>query len=164
MLRAKGLKFAALSWPLKAYQGKLWAMRKPEIGQFDSDHLRLMTKGVELYNKRHFWECHEELEHHWLEARGENARYIFWAVIQVAAALVHFETKNLIGVQGMLKKARDKIRRARESHVESDILHYNLNWTTFCELVESSPVAGSLADYEKLANFRFPAPEEWRYS
>ncbi len=139
-------------------------MKKPEIGQFDSEHLRHMTKGIELYNSSFYWECHEELEHHWLEARGDNARYIYWAVIQVAAALVHYETKNLIGVQGMLKKARDKIRRARESHVESDILHYNLNWATFSRLVESSPVAGEMSEYDELVNFRFPSPQDWRYS
>lgn len=138
-------------------------MKKPEIGQFDSEHLRHMAKGVELYNNGFYWECHEELEHHWLEARGDNARYIYWAVIQVAAALVHYETENLIGVQGMLKKARDKIRRARESHVESDILHYNLDWVNFSKLVERSPLAGEMSDYDKLAKFKFPAPKDWRF-
>ena len=44
-----------------------------------------------------YWECHEELEHHWLEDAGDNARLIYWAVIQVAAAMYHFRDDNLKG-------------------------------------------------------------------
>ena len=134
------------------------------IGKFDAENLKVMEKGIELFNARYYWECHEELEHHWLESRGDNARYIYWAVIQVAAAMVHFETDNLIGVQGMLKKARDKIRRGRESHVESDILLYNLDWVRFSKLVEMGPEKGELDEYQAIYRFQFPSPAQWRYT
>ena len=138
-------------------------MESPTAGQFDRDHLTVMRQGIVLFNTRYYWECHEELEHHWLEARGDNARYVYWAVIQVAAALVHYETKNLTGVQGMLKKAREKIRQVQLTYVESDLLRYNLDWTRSSELVLSSPVAGEIADYEPIYRYQFPHPDSWRY-
>ena len=72
-----------------------------------------------MFNEQKYWECHEELEHHWLEDSGDNARLIYWAVIQVAAAMYHYRDKNLIGVQGLLKKARDKLVRAEKNKVET---------------------------------------------
>lgn len=136
---------------------------KAQVGQFGAEHLLVMKHAIELFNTRFYWECHEELEHHWLEARGDNARYVYWAVIQVAAALVHYETKNLTGVQGMLGKAREKIKRARESYVESEILRYNLDWVNFSKLIENSPEKGELSEYENIYLYQFPKPDMWRY-
>lgn len=134
-----------------------------QVGQFDASHLQDMKRGIELFNDRFYWECHEELEHHWLELRGDSCRLIFWAVIQVAAALVHYEMNNLSGVQGMLGKARDKIRKAKDACVASELLYRNLDWRHFCELVESAPLNGELEDYKEIAQFQFPSPAKWSF-
>lgn len=52
------------------------------FGQFTKEHLCDVRKGVVLFNQQKYWECHEELEHHWLESRGDNARLVYWAVIK----------------------------------------------------------------------------------
>ena len=80
-------------------------------GQFTPEHFEKMRKGVELFNEQKYWECHEELEHHWLEDAGDNARLIYWAVIQVAAAMYHYRDENLQGVHGLIYKAKDKLNR-----------------------------------------------------
>ena len=72
-----------------------------EYGQFSESHLLKIRKGVEFYNVRKYWECHEELEDHWLEDRGDNARYVYWVIIQAATALFHYEDGNLAGATGM---------------------------------------------------------------
>ena len=71
-------------------------------GQFSPEHFEKMKKGIELFNQQMYWECHEELEHHWLEDAGDNARLIYWSVIQVAAAMYHFRDENMEGVHGLL--------------------------------------------------------------
>ena len=40
------------------------------FGQFTPEHFEKMKKGVQLFNEQKYWECHEELEHHWLEDAG----------------------------------------------------------------------------------------------
>ena len=54
---------------------------------FDQTHLAIMEQGIYLFNAQKYWECHEELEHHWLEEPGP-IRNVYWAVIQVAASMM----------------------------------------------------------------------------
>lgn len=77
-------------------------------GQFQIEHLRKIKKGIELFNKGKYWQCHEELEDHWLEDRGDNARYVYWTIIQIATALFHALDKNINGALGQIEKAQKK--------------------------------------------------------
>ena len=45
-----------------------------------------MREGVELFNQQMYWECHESLEDVWMEDKGDLARNVYWAVIQVVLA------------------------------------------------------------------------------
>ena len=59
------------------------------MSQFSLSELEKMSEAVRLFNAQKYWECHEELEHHWLEEPGP-LRNVYWAVIQVAAAMIHY--------------------------------------------------------------------------
>ena len=128
-------------------------------GQFTPEHFDKMRKGIELFNEQKYWECHEELEHHWLEDAGDNARLIYWAVIQVAAAMYHYRDDNLEGVHGLLYKAKDKLGRGIQNKVETEYLLSHVNWNEFRRLVLSSPKKGKLSEYENIYNFRFKLKE-----
>ena len=130
-------------------------MNNYHYGQFTPEHFEKMKEGILLFNEQKYWECHEELEHHWLEDSGDNARLIYWAVIQVAAAMYHYRDKNLIGVQGLLKKARDKLVRAEKNKVETPFLFDKINWQEFREMTLSSKEEGSIDEYDHIYHFRF---------
>ena len=125
------------------------------FGQFGPEHFDKMKAGVSLFNEQKYWECHEELEHHWLEDAGDNARLIYWAIIQVAAAMYHYRDGNLEGVHGLLFKAKNKLQRASDHKVETDYLLEHINWQEFRKLIINSPERGELLEYQEIYDFRF---------
>lgn len=123
---------------------------------FDATHLEKALPGVKCFNDQHYWECHEELEHAWLEDRQDPARYIYWAIIQVAASMVHYREGRLVGTVGMMNKAREKFKKARELHVVTDIVEKQLDWSELEALVMSMPEKPETIDcFEPIWNFRF---------
>jgi predicted metal-dependent hydrolase len=122
---------------------------------FQREHLNKMAPGIASFNAQKYWECHEELEEVWLEDRGDPARLVYWAVIQVAASLVHYREKNLIGARGMILKAKDKIERCHKEFVLSDLAYQYLDWDQFEKLVKKVPNEPALEDFEELFQFRF---------
>ena len=91
-----------------------------------------------------------------MEDKGDQGRDVYWAVIQVAAACIHYRDGNLIGAKGMVSKAKEKFRRCRERQVLTDLAFKYLDWDEFEALVmkirDSDPV---LEDFDDLYNFRF---------
>ncbi|OUR98943.1 hypothetical protein A9Q84_05895 [Halobacteriovorax marinus] len=130
-------------------------------GQFTDSHLNLLKKGIELYNIEHFWECHEEIEDLWLEDYGDNARYVYWVIIQVATSLYHYLDGNLAGAEGMIRKAKRKLDTCEEKRVETELLEKFLDWSEFKKLVREIPEKSSLDDYNKLHRFKFKNPDVW---
>ena len=95
-----------------------------------------MKKGIEFFNAKKFWECHEELEHHWLQTPDGPVRYVYWAVIQVATTLVHYHNQNLPGARGQVAKAKEKFQKTEGV---GGVLEEYLSWPTLRSLVEKIP-------------------------
>lgn len=116
-----------------------------------------MSHGIHLYNEQKYWECHEAFEDLWAEDAHDPVRNIYWAIIQVAAACIHYRDKNLIGAQGMITKAKEKFRRSRDLHIVNDLILRHLDWNELEETVMAIPEGkhSSLEDFAKLFNFRF---------
>lgn len=131
------------------------------MGQFDRAHLQIMEEGIRLFNAQKYWECHEDLEHHWMEEPG-GIRNIYWAVIQVAAAMIHYRNENLVGAQGLIKKSLQKFDRCEQFKIESDLLYQNLSWAELKKLVREVPVESDLSHFKKLYEFRFKDPSTWK--
>ena len=122
-----------------------------------------MQHGVALFNRRHYWECHEALEDIWLEDRGNPVRYVYWAVIQVACCLLHHRDGNLAGAEGMLEKAKGKLERWNREESENPLLERNLCWSVLSGAVFGVEKGAVLEDYDNLARFRFKEPQDWEY-
>lgn len=55
-----------------------------------------LLKGIEEFNQRLFFECHETLEEIWLEEHGKD-REFYQGIIQIAAGYFKWEQGVLIG-------------------------------------------------------------------
>jgi uncharacterized protein len=125
---------------------------------FGPAHLQKMQEGLERFNRQHYWECHESLEEIWLEDRTDPVRNVYWAIIQVAASMVHFREQNLVGATGMLNKSREKFKRCRDLGVVSPLLETSLSWSHLEGLVTAVPSEPTeLAPFQAIFDFRFPA-------
>lgn len=125
-------------------------------GQFSLEHLQKMKEGIELFNEQKYWECHESFEHLWLEDRQDDARNVYWAIIQVAAACIHYRDSNLPGAQGMIAKAKEKFRRCHEKNVLTALVHERLDWDRLEKIVGRIPDSQpALEDFKELFEFRF---------
>ena len=82
-------------------------------------------------------------------------------LLQVAAALIHYRDRNQAGAEGMIAKAKDKLRRCRERGVETPLLERDLDWARFRGLVEGVPDPPEFADFDELHGFKFPDPGGW---
>jgi len=124
---------------------------------FGPEHLIKMKEGLQLFNEQKYWECHEALEEIWLEDRNDPIRNVYWAVIQVAAACIHYRDNNLIGAQGMIKKSKEKFKRCRDLHLLNSFLEIQLSWLELERLVNKIPEAdqSTLKDFKNLFEFRF---------
>jgi hypothetical protein len=129
---------------------------KYDYGQFSPEHLEKMQEGVELFNEQKYWECHESLEDVWMEDRGDLARNVYWAVIQVAAACIHYRDSKIVGAQGMIVKAKEKFLRCREKLILTPLAFDYLDWEELDKLVMEIPAKDAkLEDFAKLYEFRF---------
>jgi hypothetical protein len=129
---------------------------KYDYGQFSPEHLEKMQEGVELFNEQKYWECHESLEDVWMEDRGDLARNVYWAVIQVAAACIHYRDSKIVGAQGMIVKAKEKFLRCREKLILTPLAFDYLDWEELEKLVMEIPAKDAkLEDFAKLYEFRF---------
>lgn len=131
------------------------------MSQFSEAHLQIIAEGVRLFNAQKYWECHEDLEHYWLEESGP-IRNIYWAVIQVAAAMIHYRDQNIIGAKGLIVKAKQKFDRCEQFKIESELLENNLSWTELKKMVRLVPEEPELEDFKNLFEFRFKDPSIWK--
>ena len=134
------------------------------MSQFDQTHLAAMEQGILFFNAQKYWECHEDLEHHWLEEPGP-LRNVYWAVIQVAAAMIHFRESNLIGARGLIFKAKQKFDRCEQFNIESELLRTELSWNELKKMVRKIPRSedSKLEDFAELYEFRFKDPSLWKW-
>jgi hypothetical protein len=126
-----------------------------KYGQFSPEHLKKIREGIELFNEQKYWECHEILEDLWIEDTQDSARFIYWAIIQVAAACIHYRDHNLVGARGLVNKAREKFQKAREKNALTDLVFQYLDWEELEQLVMTIPQNPELEDFHSLFNFRF---------
>jgi predicted metal-dependent hydrolase len=68
----------------------------------------LLKKGIQLFNNRDFFQCHEVLEEAWTKEVGPR-RLFLQALIHIAVAFYHFGRANPVGGSSQLKKGIHKL-------------------------------------------------------
>ena len=69
--------------------------------------------GIELFNRGHFFECHEALEDAWRRELGP-CRLLYQAILQLGVALYHVQKGNTAGARKVLMRARKKLDQLPE--------------------------------------------------
>ena len=64
--------------------------------------------GIALFNQGNFYEAHEVLEDVWRETSGPQKSFL-QALIQIAVALHHHSTGNVVGARSLLAKASRRL-------------------------------------------------------
>jgi uncharacterized protein len=65
-------------------------------------------RGIELFNAKEFYECHEVLEDVWRPSRGAE-RYFLQALIHFALGFYHHQQGNPVGAALQLRKGLRKL-------------------------------------------------------
>lgn len=68
----------------------------------------LVDRGIELFNRGEFFECHEVLEEAWTPERGPR-RLFLQSLIHVAVGFYHARRGNPVGACRQLRKALRKM-------------------------------------------------------
>ncbi len=64
--------------------------------------------GVELFNRKEFFDCHDAFEELWMEERGER-RLFLQALIQAAVGCYHLQNGNTTGAISQYHKSLAKL-------------------------------------------------------
>ena len=70
---------------------------------------KLFLEGINLFNKKEFYEAHEYWEELWLEYHLDDKKFI-QALIQLTVAYYHLSTGNTKGAKSLLNKSLDKMK------------------------------------------------------
>ena len=68
-------------------------------------------RGLDLFNRRFYYECHDLWEEVWAEAKGKE-KLFYQALIMSAVSLYHFGNENLEGALSCHRKAGERFRPA----------------------------------------------------
>ncbi len=78
-----------------------------------TERMRLQQAADE-FNRRDWFRCHETLETLWADSRGER-RQFYQGILQIAAALHHWQSGNYRGAMVLLDKGAVRLRRFTSS-------------------------------------------------
>jgi hypothetical protein len=79
-------------------------------------------RGLELFNERKFFECHDVIEALWLETdRSDPYRDLYKGVIQAAAAIYQHERGIPSGARGLFETSLSNLERYRPEALGLDV-------------------------------------------
>lgn len=68
-----------------------------------------LLRGINEFNKRQFFECHETLEEAWIE-ETDPLRYLYQGILQVGVGFYHLRRGNFRGASGLLARGLELLR------------------------------------------------------
>lgn len=80
----------------------------------------ILNYGIELFNSGKYYKCHDVMEHLWGHGT-DSLRPFYQGILQLAVALYHFENKNTIGAESLLKSGMALLENFRASKRDIDV-------------------------------------------
>ena len=87
----------------------------------------IFWQGIEQFNQRQFYYCHDTLESIWLES-SEPDKTFYQSILQIAVGCYHLERSNWKGAVTLLGEGIKKLRDYQPSYEGVEV----------CELLDSS--------------------------
>jgi predicted metal-dependent hydrolase len=103
-----------------------------------------LAKGIDEFNERLFFECHETLEEIWLEEHGED-RLFYQGLIQVAAGYLKWEQGVLIGAIKLWHRGLEKLDGYPAIHLGVDLGSFTHEVKAHLAVVEAAHARGENA-------------------
>jgi predicted metal-dependent hydrolase len=79
-----------------------------------------LVKGIDEFNQRLYFECHETLEEIWLEDHGED-RQFYQGIIQIAVGYFKSEQGVLRGAIKLMRSGLEKITAYSPAHLGVEV-------------------------------------------
>ena len=99
----------------------------------------LFLNGVDLFNKRQFYDAHEYWEELWLEYHLDDKKFI-QALIQLTVGYYHLSTGNLKGARSLFNKSLDKMNVFSPVNRGIDVLQIIKKINLSIEMIDSGSV------------------------
>ena len=80
-------------------------------------------RGLDLFNRRFYYECHDLWEEVWAEAKGKE-KLFYQALIMSAVSLYHFGNENLEGALSCHRKAGERFGRLPDRFLGFDVSQF----------------------------------------
>ena len=106
----------------------------------------IFWRGIECFNRRQFFTCHELLAEIWLE-ESEQEKLYYQGLIQLAAAFHHFLNGNRAGTESLLRAGVQKLRQHTSTNTDLDLIGL---------LAELQPWLERLEAHQSLDALRLP--------
>ena len=102
----------------------------------------LLRRGIDLFNRREFFECHEVLEEAWTPERGPR-RLFLQAVIHIAVGCYHIQRGNSAGAIGQLRKGLRKLAPYLPERESLDTARLHAEASAILVALEAGDAVGS---------------------
>jgi predicted metal-dependent hydrolase len=80
-------------------------------------------KGINLFNREFYYECHDAWEEVWGEAKGKE-KIFYQALIMAAVSLYHFGNENLEGALSCYQKALNQFRQLPDRYLSLNVAEF----------------------------------------
>lgn len=94
---------------------------------YSQQHQKLYPKeylqGIDLFNDQEYWEAHEAWEGVWKISQGER-KLFYQALIQAAAALLHYNKNNSRGAHLCINNSLKKLENLPSPYMSLDLVWF----------------------------------------
>jgi predicted metal-dependent hydrolase len=89
----------------------------------DEHFEKIFSHGVDLFNEKEFFECHDAFEELWQTERGER-RLFLQGLIQAAVGCHHLSNGNTSGAISQYMKSLDKLKQYPDDYMGLDMFTF----------------------------------------
>lgn len=134
--------------------------RRPTRPDHERRKQRAISRGVDQFNTKLFFECHETLEEVWLEEPGEDFLFL-QGLIQAAAALHNLHRGRRGGPSRVITASLDKLERYGDHHLGVDLARFRAALIAVRKLAlriddPDDPLDGWHADWDPRLHYEEP--------
>ena len=119
----------------------------------------LFRRGIELFNRGEFFECHEVLEEVWTPTK-QPERWFLQSLIHFAVGFYHHQKDNSIGATRQLRKGLEKIQAYLPEWGGIGTASIEADARRCLATIESG---GRIEEFPKIQQFEEYAPSKWAW-